>query len=250
MSTVSSVAVFVIGLLGNTQPLPKQQPQIDEEPALGPTIFDTSQCAPPCWFGLEAGVSTIEDVRAMFSSHEGVFWNEFIEVQETDLKYLETVMDFPPYGLSDSSKFIDFYWSDTTFAGSFIVDNGIAFKNNIIEWMRIKPNRPVLAHEVITYLGSPVTIRAVNGFYDSNIFFFYRDLNMILLLTFPSSEDCRIANVMQEFLVEYVRYYTVETYREEASELLRSSYYVSARQWLRWLSGENPASCTEAIGEL
>lgn len=250
MSTFSSVVVFVIGLLGNTQPLPKQQPQIDEEPTLGPTIFDTSPCAPPCWFGLEAGVSTVEDVRTMFSSHEGVFWNEFVEVQETDLKYFVLVMNLSRLENSDSRKFIDFFWRDTTFAGSFTVDNGMAFEGNIVEWMSIKPNRPVLAHEVITYLGSPTTIRTRDIFYHSYIIFLYRDLNMILHLTLPDSEDCQIANVMQEFPVEYVRYYTVEGYREEASELSRDSSYVSSRQWLNWISGESDTSCREAIGEL
>ncbi len=242
--------IVMLGCLSNIQPSYGQQPNNDEKPALGPTIFDMSPCAPPCWFGLEAGISDIEDVRAMLSSYEGTFWNNIVEVHEGDLIILESVLDLSALSDPDPSKSIRLFWQYSTFRGNYGGQNKITFEGNTVTSVRTKPDHLVLADEVIAYLGFPVTIRAVNDLYFSSIYFTYPDLNMILELTVSSDEDCRIADVLQEFAVEFVEYHSIATYRDSIIWLSRHIDYVSPQQWRDWVSDESRISCARAIGEL
>jgi hypothetical protein len=248
--TICIGVIVMLGCLSNIRLSQGQQPNSGEKPALGPTIFDMSPCAPPCWFGLEAGISDIEHVRAMLSSHEGEFWNKIVEVQEGDLTYSESVLDLSALSDPDPSKSISLFWRHSTFRGIYAGHNRITFEGNTVTNVKTKPTHLVLAGEAIAYLGDSATIRAVNNLYHSSIYFTYPDLNMILELTVSSDEDCRIADVTQAFAVEFVEYHSIATYRDRVIWLSRYIDYVSPQQWLDWVSDESKISCDGAISEL
>jgi hypothetical protein len=245
------VILVALGFLMFNTPSFAQQQNDNDATMLGPTIFDISPCAPPCWFGLQAGISSVDDVVEMLSQNSDYFWNDLVEVGRSadNLPMVDAVLDMEQLFQKEPRDSTSFFWIDSTFGGNYIGQNRITLEDDIISFMWIKPDRPVTLQEALEYLGEPASVRATNGFYSNDLFFYYPQLRIILHLTADRSE-CRMNDLRETFFVEYVEYYSQAAYRSRVAELARYNAHIAPDLWQSWLSGEVTTNCDDAIGDL
>lgn len=226
--------------------------EVTNEPFLPamPSLIDGDSCTPPCWFGLQAGKSTSEDVLRMFYVNADLFWNEFVEVGHTSdgLPVVDLHLNLQSL-LEDGA--IAFYWSNTDFRAPTTRGSVIRLVADQVEAMEIEPNKTISLDETLQQLGQPNLIRAEGTLYEDFILLYYHSPYLIIKLTnYWNWQDCKIAELLETFEVEYIYYLSPITYREEARSWLQSTSYVPGRVWNSWTAGEIEDSCTVAISSL
>lgn len=248
-----SILLLILVLTSSNQMVTSQE--VTNEPFLlaMPSLIENDSCTPPCWFGLQAGESPLEDVLQMFSDHPDLFYNELVERGQTE-DGLPIVYPHLNLQLLFDHQSIGFFWSESHFVGTTIVGNVIRISDGRVAMMAIKPPEVVSLSYALNHWGQPDLIRAGSSLYYDFLLLYYREPHLIVQLDTEdealTKEVCEIADLMDAFRIEHIYYLSPITYREEARSWLQSTSYVPSRVWNSWTAGEIEDSCTAAISSL
>ncbi|MEO8396118.1 MAG: hypothetical protein ABI700_24200 [Chloroflexota bacterium] len=213
------------------------------------SLFEGDTCESPCWFGLRPDESTSEDVYEFLSRNSSRFWNYLIEEGRTSDNLPIVAATLNLQALKEG-KTIDFFWQGSSYGGNVSIGSSISFTNNLVSAMDIQPDVSISLNTALRLLGEPDAIRAGISFYYDFMLFYYPEPQMIVELTINRDSDCKIANVLQQFQVDYVSYLARPVYLERLIDMLNGSDYVPNKLWESWVGGEVNETCENAIGSL
>lgn len=213
------------------------------------SLFEGDTCEPPCWFGLRPGESTSEDVYQFLSKNSSRFYNYLIKEGHTsdNLPIVAATLNLQPL---KEGKAIDFFWQASSYKGNMTSNSSISFTDDLVSVMDIQPNVPISLNTTLQLLGEPDSLRAGISFNYDFILLYYPKSEMIVELTVSRDDDCKIANISQQFQVEIVSYLARPAYLERVRDILNGSDYIPKSIWESWITGGVNASCEDAIASL
>jgi hypothetical protein len=247
--------VIVTPSVSTTLPPPTPTPSLSTTFVMQ-SLFAGDTCAPPCWFGLTAGVSTSEDARTFFATRSDIVmgpnWGPgafgpgtaVFEGNETDGHYafqLQGEWERPDGGFSDYSQ--------------IQIRDGYVYSI----WIWIKDY--ITLQETISLLGSPELIRAA-AIDDIALLNFIYPEALISIRLKANLDECNISDLGQNFWVSEIRYYSSSAAVEPTERILIDQLQpilysygmyernVSSVAWRRWHNEDAHISCEEAIEQL
>jgi hypothetical protein len=144
---LSIVLAMLVCTTGFAQDLPTPTSVIPE------SIFSEDICAPPCWFGMTPGESTIEDAKTVFTRFSKLFDNQcsFCEAFPTEL-IPGSSFDFAwkTYGRDDTPVFAPGMTSHTQNPSNLWFDD-----YGILDDIYIVADHEITLRQTIDTLGSP-----------------------------------------------------------------------------------------------
>jgi len=177
------------------------------------SLFVEDTCAPPCWFGITPGESTIDDLQKLFQDRIALF-DHTCSSCEDPLTELEKDQPFNfKWKIFDRKDYVEVAGNPSNVQNDSLVMIGAT---GIIDYIDIKANRRVLLSEVLLKFGKPdlVFLESGGGVDDFNsarfLLLTYLPIRLqVYLWTFPTTV-CKAATVQQDFNVNFLIYYSIE----------------------------------------
>jgi hypothetical protein len=187
------------------------------------SLFAGDTCAPPCWFGLTAGVNTSCDVAEFLEAHPD------IEIDEN-----ETVVDSinPETGCVTEGR----YTFRLPSWEQGIDDSYIDVKHGIIDLILVDVNENISPRQMITAFGLPDQVRLSNDYGAFVLRFIYLPFNLVVSMR-ASRFVCDITSQEEDFHVANLTYFSPRA----AMEATSLSENPSLPRILRWHGGEERA---------
>lgn len=221
--------ILLIGLLCSCNPLMELDffTENIKSSASVESIFVQDTCRPPCWFGLTPGKSAREDMVELFENRPDLF--------------------AVPYPDTLTNDWIEFLWVRAIWNAEKMpyptLVNRIHVENNVVTQIDISVPTDITLAKILDIYGQPDVI---DEFHDLFIMIglFYSEQNMSVGFLVP--EDCNLQTLGQDFYVDFVGYYSPETYEE----ILSSRRFIIPNDvWLRWQTEKEDKTCLSALIE-
>jgi hypothetical protein len=215
-------------------------PLIYTEPSVPESFFEGDTCAPPCWFGLTAGESSVEDVLVFIENSDLLFRDWLI--------HPDSIFD-EATGLMQTGTYYNRHWlfANLDYGGS-LVSVSLRITDGILSSIFVAPNQFVLLHEVLSKLGSPdivfIDYQDTTG---ATLEFIYEDL--ALSIRFRSIwSNCQLGRMSNQFWVDSISYLEQSAIQDKISSIYyySSDNVVAPEIWQQWLRGEIESSCRTA----
>ncbi len=218
------------------------------------SLFDGDVCAPPCWFGLVPGKSTLEEVSAFVRAGlpKSMDWQAYSTGSE------ETANGVIVEGWYDG------YWRE--FHRPIAQSNSVlAIQNNTLHFININTYKEVSLGQMLNSFGLPDHMRlALNGygftymraFYHNWRLRIYIDMNPFYQTNVETTESCTFQNPTVNFFVDSLTYFSPQAAQELVSipdgrgvaepsffAYHSNEYDVPSEMLTAWLNGEETADC-------
>lgn len=249
-----------------------------------PSLIVGDPCAPPCWFGLEAGKSDLGSLLFMLEDYpqfknkrlsvgliDGHIMVEF-HILDLDLLLKEfiankrIVLEQTQYADNDDAP-EDFYIINELAAIYFnpdFVPETIEippylfpdyFTDNSLEWPIAAISAGVLQYipldEVFEKLGPPDIIRGGAFFYKEYLLLYYEQIPLVVQVENIDGKPCNIRDVLTAFHAVRVYYLTPGAYENDmiglAEAEISDTFEISEDVWRSWVNGEVDETCRLAI---
>jgi hypothetical protein len=206
--------------------LPQTMAQEGDEPIA--SLFKEDPCAPPCFFGVTPGVSTIADVRRQLAPwiERGIFSTDFSQ-------------------LSDDGWWHFFWWAGVV-RPSPVIENAIVMEDNRVASMYIVMNRPLGLRDVLLAAGEPTFVLA-NGGFNITFWLVYPEHSITVTL-FPPTEQCTLSTLDIDLEVSGVEYY--HNLRSHLAFELRRLTRIDWATFSDWRLHPKDRSCQTAIQQV
>ena len=190
------------------------------------SLFSDDTCAPPCWFGLTVGQSTVDDAIRMFEAHKDVFYTKLIEGHD---HVYRPVLDLQP--LVEGHE-LGFLWLHGEQADAPLGISGIEVTDGVVSNIFVLPKEAISLGPTLKKLGKPSSVRVTYSLYVDYLYLYYRDMYLIVDL-FVKHDACS-KGILDEFTVDTVHYLTEEGYSNQQTADNKQLVYVPARIWDAW----------------
>ncbi len=229
-------------------------PDLTLTPLVEHSLFQDDTCAPPCWFGITSGISTSEDVQALFQTHRDWFTSEDAPKARG---HFDPQNDLLTEGLYTFHLLPGNNYADPA-PSRLYIHHGKVYRLSI--WM----NRRVTLAQTLDILGMPDLVHFTPN---TDLYFLasrpamdliYLKLRMrVSFASLRQHGSCSIDSILQDMGVYKVRYYSAEA----AEALNNYTAFANPRQaaliafehleqnvpletWKHWLQGEDHSNCT------
>lgn len=210
-------------------------------PSLLPTrsLFEEDTCAPPCWFGLTPGESTIQDIIGMFRGNADLF------ILNPVMRDGFMTQNFKPLIEGNSAFFL---WQTWMRDDDLLLEGYMEINDGSLDWMRIAMNRNVPLSQTLAVFGVPERVSASGSLYILYLTLFYPELRIVVVwVTNRVNHD--MSQLSQDFKVDYLLYYSPGLLEFLAEDFNLYLYDVPDEVWDSWLNGELEGSYDDVIGK-
>jgi hypothetical protein len=209
------------------------------------SLFPNDTCAPPCWFGLTPGVSTMQEAVENFMNHPDVFDVRRLRgtITPEDIDTLVNVDTFQLQLFSTNRT-----GAITSNTSQLWGEDGIMTVLVVLFSM----NMPFTLHEVIETMGQPDVIAHPPTGLAIFIDLFYSDSNVTISFL-ASLHECQTIDMLEDYSATHITYYRSimdwVSMQNQGPDTLDTWTLIPNDTWATWLQNPPEGSCEAALAD-